>query len=292
MTETQNPQAAPNGDAKPSAVARVASIPVVQDTLTNVHSVIKKNSYSAAAYDKASIVVSQVYKATEPLQARLHLQIQAVDGLANRGLDFVQGKYPYVFEASSDELIGNATKPANDAAAAARARLAPVVEQFSAQLQSAQNSLHSVQTHVAAAIAALPRSPGETQAAASHAASSLLAEVERIRDNVAAHAKGLPTQLQHLAHNVLEHLQKGANEIRAELSRSDVKAVDKANNVLKITSDHAQPVIQDALATVKGFISDTLASGDKPSGAKSGSKKKGASEKPDKDNGSANPKAG
>ena len=73
---------------------------------------------------------------------------------------------------------------------------------------------------------------------------------QRIRDNVASQAKELPSQLQTLAHNVLDNLSKGANEIRAELGRSDAKATERAQNVLKIAQSNAQPVLNEALATV------------------------------------------
>lgn len=50
-------------------------------------------------------------------------------------------RFPIAFEPSND-IIGKARKPADDAAAAAKARLGPYTEQFSTQLTQAQTNLH------------------------------------------------------------------------------------------------------------------------------------------------------
>ena len=60
--------------------------------LTSLSAALQSNSISAAAYDSAAKVAASVYKATEPVQKALGPQIQAVDGLANRGLDLIQDK--------------------------------------------------------------------------------------------------------------------------------------------------------------------------------------------------------
>ena len=110
--------------------------------LTPRSAALQSNSISAAAYNGAANIATQVYKATEPVQKALGPQIQAVDGLANRGLDMIQSRVPYLFEASSGKMMDDATKPANDAANAARSRFQPVAKQFSSQLEAAQTSLH------------------------------------------------------------------------------------------------------------------------------------------------------
>jgi len=244
-----------NDTEKQAFVSRVVNIPIINEGLTNAQSVIQSNSYSAAAYDKASVAAVNLYKATEPFQTRLQPQLEAVDKFANKSLDYVQDKFPYAFAASSGDMMSRARKPADDAAAAAKARLLPIAEQFQVQLQAASTSLHSVQERLAHAVASLPRSPQDASAAAKEAASSLLTEIERIRDTVAAQAKELPSQLQASYTNLSEHLSKGATDIRAELARSDVSLSVKTSKILSISRDHGEEVLKDTLAAVKGVIS-------------------------------------
>jgi len=262
-----------SGDKHQTFVNRVANIPIVADTITQVHTAIQSNSYSAAAYNKAGGVATHIYKATEPIQTRFQPHIEAVDGIAQKSLDYVQGKFPYPFEASSGEIIGKARQPADNAievartyAGVAQSKFAPLTEQVHSQLQQASATLTSLQERLSQAIAALPRSPSDAQQAAHslnervHTLSaSFLTEFEKLRDSLQSQTKDLPSHVQSAVHPLFESLQKGVSDIRTELAKKDVPITTKANNIISYSRQNAEPVLKEAIEAVKALISKTRA---------------------------------
>lgn len=69
---------------------------VVADTLSTVHSTLSTNSYSKPIYGRAEGAAQYLYEQSKPLQEKLAGPIGQVDAIANKGLDFVQAKAPYV----------------------------------------------------------------------------------------------------------------------------------------------------------------------------------------------------
>lgn len=74
---------------------------MVADALGAVHSTIQANAYSAAVYEKAEGAAIYLYEQSKPLQEKLAGPIGQVDAVANKGLDFVQYKAPYVCKSPS-----------------------------------------------------------------------------------------------------------------------------------------------------------------------------------------------
>ena len=84
--------------------SRVASIPLVNESLTSIHAVLVNNHYTSVPYVTAQNLGKSVYHISEPIQVRLAPVLIRADGLANKSLDAVQSYYPTPFTITSEEL--------------------------------------------------------------------------------------------------------------------------------------------------------------------------------------------
>jgi hypothetical protein len=94
---------------------RVYSIPIVTDGLTAVHTTLSQNAYTQGAYSTATALGTQAYQLTEPIQVRLAPVLVRADGFANKGLDVVEGRFPYPFQTPTDQIVGDLKTQADNA---------------------------------------------------------------------------------------------------------------------------------------------------------------------------------
>lgn len=104
-TETETP-IPPASAPQLTVLTRVASIPLISDSLAAVHSTLATNAYTKTPYEAAQALGSRAYKVSEPIQARLAPVIVRADGYANKAVDVVESKYPYPFHAPTEEIYG------------------------------------------------------------------------------------------------------------------------------------------------------------------------------------------
>ncbi|KAH8979835.1 hypothetical protein EDB92DRAFT_1902533 [Lactarius akahatsu] len=119
-TETQSAPAAPiDTPATPelTVLNRVASIPLVNDSLSAVHSSLISNPLTRSPYNTAQALSSTALRYSEPITSKLAPIIVRADGFANKGLDAVESRYPYPFTVQSEDII-NALKERSDSARA------------------------------------------------------------------------------------------------------------------------------------------------------------------------------
>ncbi len=100
-TETQSAPAAP----ELTILNRVASIPLVNDTFTAMHSSLISNPLTRSPYTTAQAISLSALRASEPIAAKLAPIIVRADGFANKGLDAVESRYPYPFTVQSEEIL-------------------------------------------------------------------------------------------------------------------------------------------------------------------------------------------
>ncbi|THH17701.1 hypothetical protein EW146_g3169 [Bondarzewia mesenterica] len=143
-TETQSP---PTPEI--TVISRVASIPLVNDSLAAAYSTVSSNPYTLQVYNTAHAISSSAVRYSEPLASRLAPLIVRADGFANKAVDAVEQRYPYPFKTptgeiyndlkgSADHAKGYATKTLDDkvknpAVAVAQGidqRFAPLVDYF------------------------------------------------------------------------------------------------------------------------------------------------------------------
>lgn len=101
-------QTAPQTPSAPqiTVLHRVASIPLVSDSLAAVHATLSGNTYLKHPYTTAYALSSAMMRASEPVQARLAPVIVRADGFANKAVDAVESRYPYPFHAPTEEIYG------------------------------------------------------------------------------------------------------------------------------------------------------------------------------------------
>jgi len=100
-TETQPAPAAP----ELTIFNRVASIPLVNDTFSAVHTSLISHRLTRSPYSTAQAISLSALRASEPITAKLAPIIVRCDGFANKGLDAVESRYPYPFTAHGEEII-------------------------------------------------------------------------------------------------------------------------------------------------------------------------------------------
>jgi len=84
--------------------SRVASIPLVGESLTTIHTVLVNNHYTSVPYVTAQNLSKSVYHISEPIQVRLAPVLIRADGLAIKSLDAVQSYYPTPFTITPQQL--------------------------------------------------------------------------------------------------------------------------------------------------------------------------------------------
>jgi len=84
--------------------SRVASIPLVNESLAVIRTALVNNQYTNVPYVTAQNLGKSVYHISEPIQVRLAPVLIRADGFANKGLDAVQSYYPTPFTITSEQL--------------------------------------------------------------------------------------------------------------------------------------------------------------------------------------------
>ncbi|KAF8604985.1 hypothetical protein BDV93DRAFT_470800 [Ceratobasidium sp. AG-I] len=101
MAETQT-----STPALPTSIDRVGKIPLVNETLVSLNSILSQNAYSKGLYSTAQAYGERAYNLSQPVQVRLAPVIGRADGYANKGLDALESRWPYPFQASTEEVVG------------------------------------------------------------------------------------------------------------------------------------------------------------------------------------------
>lgn len=101
MAETQTQPASP----EITILNRVASIPLVADSLGAVHQTLSTNPYTRSPYATAQGLSKAALGYTEPLQKTIAPLLVRADGLANKGFDAVESRYPYPFKTPTEDIV-------------------------------------------------------------------------------------------------------------------------------------------------------------------------------------------
>jgi hypothetical protein len=87
-----------------TSLKRVYSIPLVADSITTLHDSLMSNGITRSPYNLGLAIGEKALNLSQPIQDRLAPVINRADGLANKGLDAVQSRYPYPFETPSQDI--------------------------------------------------------------------------------------------------------------------------------------------------------------------------------------------
>lgn len=265
MAATSQVNGEVNDSKVPSSITRVYNVPVVKDTVTYADQVLRSYSLSAAFYSRAETAALTLYKrAGEPIQDRLQGQIDQLDGLANKGLDYVQGKAPYIFDAKTDDIVATARRPADQAYSTAKlyqdqaystakAYQDAVTGRLHDTIVASQQTLGGLQERLGVAAAKVPKSTAEAQQVALH----VLEQLETIRSLLLKQTHDLPAHISKAVEPYIAKLQKGASDVKDELSKKDVPVHLKAQHIISITRDITSDALHEALESLR-YISQTI----------------------------------
>jgi len=246
----------PNGKI-PSSITRVYDIPVVKGTVDYADSLIRSLPLAGAAYVKAESIASTVYKkAGEPLQEKLQPQIAQLDGLANKTLDYVQGKAPFLFEAKPDELVANAKKPADQAYSTAKTYQDLVYNRLHETLLNSQKTLSGLQERLAGVVGSATATIPKNSEEINKLASQLYESLEGVKEAVLKQSHDLPAHVSKTVQPYVEKLQKGASDVSAELAKKDVPIHAKAQKIIGITKEISSESLHDAIEALRAVINN------------------------------------
>ena len=99
-----SPPSSPQQTPSLTIFSRVYSIPLVNESLTTIHTVLANNQYTNAPYVTAQSLGKSIYHISEPIQVRLAPVLIRADGLAIKSLDVVQSYYPTPFTITPEQL--------------------------------------------------------------------------------------------------------------------------------------------------------------------------------------------
>ena len=88
-----------------TVLSRVASIPLVATSLGTIHNTLSSNPYTRYPYATAQGFSKAALGYAEPLQKTIAPLIVRADGLANKGLDVVESRYPYPFKTPTEDIF-------------------------------------------------------------------------------------------------------------------------------------------------------------------------------------------
>lgn len=324
-------------------IARVSSIPLIQDSVSTLHSYAKDNKYSRYALDTAGSAVETVNKYTEPYQTRLQPHISKVDQIANKSLDILENTFPIVTKPTSEivtqvkkpytsiqstidthvtvpvktvtsniattvnthatplvdgfETIVNRILPADagtesnttgqnnqatrvvDITRTASLRVsrrvsigaAPIVQSAQGLRKAAENntalvrskeSIHALNHRLNILVEALrqhakelqenvQKVPGEASQRVHALSGSVLAEIESLSHFLKEHSPKLPESVQTRLEPLVGFVNDRYETVKEEMAKSDVSTVQKARNILHVTTEQTLPILQEAAEDVK-----------------------------------------
>lgn len=262
------------------ALKKIASVPLVSDSLTFAQSTIQSHRLLATTYGYGENLFNSSLKAAEPITNRIHPQLAYVDSLAVKSLDFAESKWAYPFHANTQELIDVAKLPADTAkgffqayAAALQkaygervytpaksaydAHIVPAVDSAhtkfdeiksqNAYLQRATDIVKELQTNLAKTLETISsRSKQEGEQATEKAqglSNAIFAELERVRH----FAQNLPAESRKRVGPVIETFTETYERLSKEARNPEVPASTRFLNVIKFVREQSLPALQKAI---------------------------------------------
>lgn len=283
-------QSAPavNGISSPSKVAldnskafqKIASVPLVSDSLHFAQSTIKSYPLLATTYGYGENFVNSSLRMAEPITNQIHPQLAYVDSLAAKSLDFAESKWSYPFHANTQELIDAAKLPADHAVGFVSAYAAAIQKAYgervytpaksaydshivpvydtahskfdeiksqNAVLQRATDIVTGLQANLAKTLETISsRSKQEGDQATEKAqgiSNAIFAELERVRH----FAHNLPAESRKRVGPVMDTFTETYEKLSKEARNPEVPASTRFLNVIKFVREQSLPALQKAI---------------------------------------------
>ncbi|KAF9336195.1 hypothetical protein BGZ91_010128 [Linnemannia elongata] len=205
-----------------SFLTRVGSIPLIQDSVSSLHSFAKDNKYGRYALDTAGSAVETVNKYTEPYQTRLQPHISKVDQLATKSLDIFENTFPIVTKPTA-EIVTQVKKPI------------VYVEESS---KNAYTQIQStIDTRVTAPVKSVTNSISST---ASSTVNSITSTAASTRDTITTKAASTRDQVAAVAISTRDTITNRAASTRDQITTA---ATSTATTIATTVNTHATPLV-------------------------------------------------
>lgn len=262
------------------ALKKIASVPLVSDSLSFAQSTIKSHSLLATTYGYGENLINSSLKAAEPITNRIHPQLAYVDSLAVKSLNFAESKWSYPFQANTQELIDVAKLPADHARSFVQAYAAAVQKAYgerlytpaksaydshivpaydtasskfdeiknqNAVLQRATDIVKELQANLAKTLETISsRSKQEGEQATEKAqglSNAIFAELDRVR----SFAHSLPAESRKRVGPVIETFTETYERLSKEARNPELPASTRFLNVIKFVREQSLPALQKAI---------------------------------------------
>lgn len=262
------------------ALKKIASVPLVSDSLNFAQSTIKSHPILATTYGYGENIFNHSLKAAEPITNRIHPQLAYVDSLAVKSLDFAESKWSYPFHANTQELIDTAKLPADHARgliqayasalqkaygerlytpakSAYESHIVPAydtaqtkfdeIKSQNAYLQRATDIVKDLQANLAKTVDNISsRSKKEGEQATEKAqglSNAIFAELDR----VGHFAQNLPAESRKRLGPVIETFTETYEQLSKEARNPQVPASTRFVNVIKFVREQSLPALQKAI---------------------------------------------
>ncbi|KAG0338295.1 hypothetical protein BG004_007282 [Podila humilis] len=236
-------------------IARVTSIPLVQDSVSTFTSYAEANKYSKYALDTAGSAVSTASKYTEGYQSRLQPLIQTplnkVDQLANKSLDIVENNFPIVTKPTA-EIVATVKKPIVYVEESSKnaytqiqstidARVTTPVKTVTSSIAStAASTRDAVTTRATSTVNTITSTAAQTRetvtARAASTANTIVSTATQTRDNITARATSTANTIVSTAtstrDNVTARASSTATSIATQVNTRATPLVDGLENIV------------------------------------------------------------
>ncbi|OAQ24966.1 hypothetical protein K457DRAFT_41266, partial [Linnemannia elongata AG-77] len=337
-----------------SFLTRVGSIPLIQDSVSSLHSFAKDNKYGRYALDTAGSAVETVNKYTEPYQTRLQPHISKVDQLATKSLDIFENTFPIVTKPTAeivtqvaavaistrdtitnraastrDQITTAATSTATTIATTVNTHATPLVngletivdrvlpagvdsektpvgqsnqatrvvdlgrtvtrrvsrrvsvavspvtqtaQEYRASVEKSpvvvksKDQIHALNTRLSALIESLRAHTKElqenvqkgsreastrVQSRLTELSGKVLAEVDSLSAYLKEHSPALPESVQGRIQPLVTFVNDRYVVVKTEIVKTDVSPIQKARNILNLTTEETLPILQSAAKDVR-----------------------------------------
>ncbi len=263
-----------------AALKKIASVPLVSDSLSFAQSTIQAHPLLATTYGYGENLVNSSLKAAQPITNRIHPQLAYVDSLAVKSLDFAESKWAAPFHTNTQELLDAAKVPADHARGYVQAYTAALhkaygervytpaksayeshivpaydsahtkfdeIKSQNAYLQRATDIVKDLQANLAKTLESVSsRSKHEGDQATQKAqgiSNAIFAELERVRH----FAQSLPAESRKRVGPVMDTFTETYERLSKEARNPDVPASTRFLNVVKFVREQSLPALQKAI---------------------------------------------
>ncbi|KII87671.1 hypothetical protein PLICRDRAFT_176460 [Plicaturopsis crispa FD-325 SS-3] len=273
-----------------SVIQRLSAIPLASWSLSTLHTHLSENAYTKSPYSTATSAYNKL--ASSPTYTKLvgSPLVAKADGYANKGLDAVQSRYPYPFEAKPDDVASyvrerrvsagkaideRVKSPAVHVAQGIDQRFAPIVDYFEVAVNKlnhseaetpAESSTSQYQYQRAYRLSQSLYTYSNDQLKALQAQSTLVQRASETAAHISALAHSSQDRVAALAHSSQERVHALSNTMLAELStlQSSLTHTSQSfSSSLSSFSDTASSELRSEITSIHEILSSEKPLGDK-----------------------------